>query len=308
MWGMPTLKQLRYLVTLADTGSFVQAARSLNVAQPSLSQQIRALEERLGVRLVERGPTGTILSPIGRTIVARSRGVLAEVRDIEALASRWSDELTGTLKLGTTPTLGPYLLSPVMAELHRTAPELRLYVREGIPDEQILALSRGHLDLLLAPLPINGDDLEVEPLFREPLHLVCTVDDELMSDGTVAPERLQGRALLSLDPRHHFYRQCKEIAARYGMIISPDYEGTSLDTLHQMVASGLGLSVLPSLYLGSEVGGVSGLGVVKVAGWREHRSIALAWRRASTMAAAFRLFAGQVQAEARERLEAIAFG
>jgi LysR family transcriptional regulator, hydrogen peroxide-inducible genes activator len=304
---MPTLRQLRYLVTLADTGSFVQAARSLNVAQPSLSQQIRALEDRLGVKLVERGPGGTILSPIGRTIVARSRGVLAEVRDIEALASRWSDELSGTLRLGTTPTLGPYLLSPVMAELHRTAPELRLYVREGIPDEQMLALSRGNLDLLLSPLPITGDDLEVEPLFREPLYLVGAVDDELVKDATIAPERLKGRSLLSLDPRHHFHRQCVDIADRYCMSVSPDYEGTSLDTLHQMVASGLGLCVLPGLYMGSEVGGVSGLGVVKVAGWREHRSIALAWRRASTMAAAFRLFAGQVQSEARNRLEAIAF-
>ncbi|PAX07024.1 hydrogen peroxide-inducible genes activator [Sphingomonas lenta] len=304
---MPTLRQFRYLVTLADTGSFVAAARNCNVSQPSLSQQIKALEDRLGVKLVERGAAGAILTPIGRTIVGRARGVLAEVRDMEALAARWSDELSGTLRLGTTPTLGPYLLSPIIAELHKAAPELRLYVREGIPDDQALELSRGNLDVLLGPMPVNGDDLEVEPIFREPLYLVGAVDDELAGDGPVEPERLHGRALLSLDKRHHFHRQCAELAAAYGMAMFPDYEGTSLDSLHQMVASGLGLTVLPALYMASDVGGMSGLAVVKVKGWRAHRSVAFAWRRASSMAAAFRLLAGQVQVQARDRLEAIAF-
>jgi LysR family transcriptional regulator, hydrogen peroxide-inducible genes activator len=147
----------------------------------------------------------------------------------------------------------------------------------------------------------------VEPLFREPLYLVGAFDDALCGDGPITREQLRGRALLSLDRRHHFYRQCADIAAEYGMIVSPDYEGTSLDTLHQMAASGLGLSVLPALYPNSDVGGMSGLAVIKVAGWRVHRSVALARRRASTTTAAFRLLAGQVQADARERLKAIAF-
>lgn len=304
---MTTLRQLRYLVTLADTGSFVGAARAANVSQPSLSQQIKALEDRMGVRLVDRAASGAILTPIGRTIVGRARGVLAEVREMEALAARWSDELSGTLRLGTTPTLGPYLLSPIIAELHRTAPELRLYVREGIPDDQALELSRGNLDVLLGPMPIAGDDLEVEPLFREQLHLVGAVDDELAGDGPVEAGRLRGRALLSLDRRHHFHRQSLELAAAYGMTVSPDYEGTSLDSLHQMVASGLGLTVLPALYMGSDVGGMSGLAVIKVQGWRAHRSVALAWRRASSMAPAYRLIAEHVQRSARETLDAIAF-
>lgn len=302
---MPTLRQFRYLVTLADEGSFVQAARKANVSQPSLSQQIKALEDRLGVRLVDRTATGAILTPIGRTVVGRARGVLAEVRDIEALAARWSDELSGTLKLGTTPTLGPYLLSPIIAELHRTAPELRLYVREGIPDEQALELSRGNIDVLLGPLPINGDDLEVEPLFREPLRLVAAVDDELAAASLVEPDALKGRSVLTLEHRHHLHRQVAELAAVYGMRLLPDYEGTSLDSLHQMAASGLGLTVLPALYLGSEVGGSTGLVPVQVRGWRAHRSVALAWRRASSMAPAFRLLAEQVRRSATAALDAL---
>lgn len=299
---MPTLRQLEYLVTLADTGSFVQAARLANVSQPTLSQQVKALEDRLGTKLLERSTTGAITTPVGRSVVAKARGVLAEVREIQALARSAAAGPTGTLRLGTTPTLGPYLLSPIIAELHRAAPGLRLYVREGIPDAQALALSRGDLDVLLGPLPIAGEDLEVEPLFREPLHLVSAVDDALATDRAVEAAALGGRTLLSLDTRHHLHRQTAQIAAGYGMTLSPDYEGTSLDSLHQMVASGLGLTVLPALYLASDVGGSTGLAVLPVAGWKAHRSIALAWRRGSSAEAAFRAVADHVQRAARTML------
>ncbi|WP_066727171.1 hydrogen peroxide-inducible genes activator [Sphingomonas pituitosa] len=296
---MPTLRQFHYLVTLADTGSFVRAARAANVSQPTLSHQIKTLEDRLGVRLIDRSAAGAILTPIGRAIVAKARGLLAEVREIENLAGRSADSLSGTLRLGTTPTLGPYLLSPIVAELHRRAPDLHLYVREGIPDEQTQQLARGALDLLLGPLPIEGEALVVEPLFREPLHLVAAVDDPLAGPSIVDPALLRGRALLSLDPRHHFHRQCAQIAGAYGMRMTPDYEGTSLDSLHQMVASGLGIAVLPTLYLASDVGGTSGIRIVNIANWSRYRSIALAWRRGTSMDVAFQRIAEQVRGSAR---------
>ncbi|MFD1950344.1 hydrogen peroxide-inducible genes activator [Sphingomonas arantia] len=292
---MPSLRQLQYLVTLADTGSFVQAARLIRVSQPTLSQQIKALEERLGAQLVDRTMTGAVLTPVGRSIVTRARHVLGQVRDIQALAAGSAGGMTGTLRLGTTPTLGPYLLSPIIADLHRAAPGLRLYVREGIPDRQALALSRGDLDVVLGPLPIAGDDLVVEPLFREPLHLVSAVDSEFAGAGTVERARLSGQTLLSLDTRHHLHRQAANIAADLGLVLSRDYEGTSLESLHQMVASGLGLSIIPGLYLASDVGGSAGLAVLNVAGWNEHRSVALAWRKASSMDQAFGLIADHVR-------------
>ena len=299
---MPTLRQLEYLVTLADTGSFVQAARLAHVSQPALSQQVRALEGRLGVKLLERSTSGAMLTPMGRSIVSKARGVLADMRDIQTLAASAASGLTGTLRLGTTPTLGPYLLSPMIAELHRAAPGLRLYVREGIPEAQALALSRGDLDLHLGPLPIAGDDLEIEPLVREPLHLVSAIDSDLAGGSAIDPARLAAHTLLSLDTRHHLHRQTAAIAATYRMALSPDYEGTSLDSLHQMVASGLGLTVLPALYLASDVGGSAGLAVLDVAGWTAHRSIALAWRRGSSTEAAFRLIAEQVREHGRRML------
>lgn len=301
---MLTLRQLDYLVTIADTGSFAMAARVAHVSQPTLSQQIRALEDRLGTTLLERSAGGAVLTPIGRSIVATARRMLSDARDIVALAAGASDNLTGTLRLGTTPTLGPYLLSPIIAELHRMAPRLRLHVREGIPDEQVLDLSRGNIDVVLGPLPMAGDDLTIEPLFREPLHLVAALDCLLDAGGETPGTSLAGSALLTLDPRHHLARQAGAVAQHYGMTIAPDYYGTSLESLHQMVASGLGLALLPSLYLRSDIGGGAGLKVLPVEGWRVDRTIALAWRRQSPMSAAFRLIADHVQGSARRLLGA----
>lgn len=300
---MPTLRQLEYLVTIADTQSFVEASRLTNVSQPTLSQQVRALEDRLGVKLFDRTTTGAMLTPVGRSIVAKARRMLSDARDIVALASSSSNNLTGTLRLGTTPTLGPYLLSPIIADLHRIAPGLKLHVREGIPDDQMLELSRGNLDMMLGPMPITGEDFTIEPLFREPLRLVCAVDCDLAAGAVVARDALAELPLLSLDPRHHLARQSAEIADALNMKVAPDYYGTSLDSLHQMVASGLGLSILPALYLKSEVGGSVGLKVLEVEGWKKHRSIAMAWRRQSSLGAGFRLIAEHIQSCARRLLD-----
>lgn len=299
---MPTLRQLEYLVTIADTGSFALAARVAHVSQPTLSQQVRALEDRLGTRLLERSATGAMLTPVGRTIVATARRMLSGASDIVALAAGASNSLAGILRLGTTPTLGPYLLSPIIAELHRIAPNLRLHVREGIPDEQVLELSRGEIDVVLGPLPMIGDDLTIEPLFREPLHLVAALDHPIDAAVETPQQGLVGSPLLTLDPRHHLARQAAEIAERHGMTVAPDYYGTSLDSLHQMVASGLGLALLPSLYLRSDVGGLAGLKILHVENWQVHRSIAMAWRRQSPMSAAFRLIADHIQGSARTLL------
>lgn len=275
----------------------------MHVSQPALSQQLRAVERSLGARLLERSAKGTILTPVGRSIVVTARRMLGDAREIVALAASSSERLAGTLRLGTTPTLGPYLLSPVIGELHRLAPGLKLHVREGIPDDQILELSRGNIDVVLGPMPIAADDLTIEPLFREPLHLVAPADHPLATAIELPPDALAGASLLSLDPRHHLARQARQIADTYGMSVAPDYYGTSLDSLHQMVATGMGLSVLPGLYLRSEVGGTIGLRELSVSGWRQYRSIAMAWRRQSTMDAAFRLIAEHVQRSARRILD-----
>jgi LysR family transcriptional regulator, hydrogen peroxide-inducible genes activator len=296
---MPTFRQLEYLVAVADLQNFGRAADACHVSQPSLSQQLRALESRLGVTLIERRASGSQLTPIGREITERARRLIVEVQDIRDLARRVGETVVGTLRLGVTPTLGPYLLPPIVAALHREQPDLRLYIREGIPEEQSLALSRGRLDMLLGPLPIDGGDLEVQPLFRERLFIVASPDHPLARRAELTMHDLIGVHVLSLDRRHHLHLQVAAICAELGMVLLRDYEGTSLDSIHQMAASGIGLAVLHEFYIRSEVGGATGIAVLDPSGWTFTRSIAAAWRSGAAYGTAYRAIADRIQEEAR---------
>ena len=299
---MPTLRQLEYLVAVADLKNFGRAAQACNVSQPTLSQQLRALEDRLGVALVERMASGGELTPIGREITARARRMIAEVKDIRDLAQRSGDHLAGILRLGVTPTLGPYLLPPIIAALHREQPDLRMHIREGIPEEQAQELSRGEIDMLLGPLPIEGSDLEVEPLFRERLFLLAATDHPLTVRKSLRMEHLHGAQVLSLDRRHHLYRQVKAICTSYGMELLRDYEGTSLESVHQMAASGVGLAVVPEMYVRSDVAGPRGVVVLQPDGWGFTRSIAAAWRSGAAYSDAYHTIAERLKSEARMML------
>lgn len=300
--AVPTLRQLEYLVAIADLKHFGRAAQASHVSQPTLSQQLRALEDRLGVTLVERQLGGAELTPIGRELADRARRVLVDVRDIRDLAKRAAEGAAGTIRFGVTPTLGPYLMPAIVAALHREQPDLRLYIREGIPDEQALELARGRIDMLLGPLPIHGDSLAIEPLFRERLFLVAAPDHRLAQAARLTTADLRGATVLSLDPRHIFHRQVAAICADHGMQLLRDYEGTSLDSLRQMAGSGLGIAVLPEFYLRSEVGGEAGVRVLDIAGWQASRSIAVAWRAGAAYAGVYAEIAARITAEATQQL------
>ncbi|MGL5837546.1 MAG: hydrogen peroxide-inducible genes activator [Sphingorhabdus sp.] len=301
---MPTLRQLQYLVAVADLKHFGRAAIAVNVSQPTLSQQLQTLEARLGVVLIERRLGGVQLTPIGRDIAERARAVLVKMKDIEHLARQAQADVVGTIRLGVTPTLGPYLLPAIVAALHHEYPSLRLYIREGIPADQLDELSRGTLDLLLAPLPLNDPSLTVEPLFREPLHLIAPPDHPLArATHPVAPDNLQGIPILSLEARHHLHAEVKALCEHYGMMILRDYEGTSLDTLRQMVGSGLGLSILPEIYIRSEVGGAAGIRLIPVKAWTAKRSIAAAWRSDTAFAPHYANISERVRSAAMTLLQ-----
>lgn len=297
------LRQLEYLVAVAESRSFARAAVVLNVSQPTLSQQIRTLEQTLGITLIERSSNGALPTPAGRVVTERARAILREVRELEQAARHAADVGLGTIRLGTTPTLGPYLLSPVIAELHQQMPELRIHIREGIPSQQAADLATGQIDLHLGPLPIADALLTVEPLFREPMRLVVARDHALAGRRLLQRADLLGLPILSIDQRHHYHRQVSHLADEYGMRLAADYEGTSLDTLHQMAASGLGAALLPDLYLASDAGGSAGLTILEVEGWRSFRSICLAWRRSSTTGDIYRRIGQIINGAARAVLE-----
>ena len=302
---MPTLRQFQYLVAIADHRHFGRAAQAAGASQPTLSHQLRALEARLGVTLVERRTHAAELSPVGREIAERARQVLVKVKDIRDLAERASDSLAGTLRFGVSPTLGPYLMPPVIAALHRERPDLRFYMREGIPDLQAMELVKGAIDMLLGPLPIEGENLTIEPLFREPLILISSPDHPLAGRKKINKADLYDAPVLSLDRRHHLHRDVAEQCRLHGMNLLQDYEGTSLDSVRQMAASGLGLGILPALYIRSELTRGNDVAVLDVEGWNASRSIAIAWRSGAGFADEYHGLAQRIADEAKTLLNQV---
>jgi len=299
---VPTLRQLEYLVALADARHFGRAAAAVHAAQPTLSQQIRTLETRLGVVLVERGDNPVQLTPIGREIAERARRVLQDMNDLQALAQRSVNALAGTIRLGVSPTLGPYLLPAVVATLHRTYPDMRLYIREGIPEDLTSTLRRGGLDMVLASLPVGGADLDIEPLFQEPLHMVAAPDNPLFRKRMIRRTDLEAAQVLSLDPRHPFHQQTQNICLELKATVMREYEGTSLDTLRQMAGSNIGLALLPELYLRSEVGGEDMVRRLEIQDWKASRTIAAIWRHGSAYAQSYGMIARAIADKAHATL------
>jgi LysR family hydrogen peroxide-inducible transcriptional activator len=250
---MPTLQQLRYLVALDDQKHFRRAAEVSNVTQPTLSGQLKELELRLGTSLIEKNRNPVILTPAGRDIAARARRILTEMEDIRATARGAGQPLGGTLRLGVVQSLGSYLLPLVVPDLHAREPDLRLYVREGLPDQLFDQLESGALDLLFYPLPVDRRDLVSVPIFDEPLLVVASHSHPFASQTSVDRRHLKGETLLTLEPGHRLFEQVRALATEYQARLSRDYEGTSLDTIRQMVAMKIGISLMPALYVKSEV-------------------------------------------------------
>jgi LysR family hydrogen peroxide-inducible transcriptional activator len=281
-----TLRQLYYFSELAAAGNFSRAAERAGVTQPSLSAQIQLMEAHLGHTLVERGPVA-ILTPAGREILARAHQILAEVNDLKEAIAADPGQLTGTIRFGASPTTGPYLMPQVVKRLHRQHPGLRLYVREGLPGDLVRELAAGKHDVVLAQLPLAGSGLFVRRLFREPLMLAMAVDDPLAAHEAVAPKALRDRQLLALAPQYRLSEQIEGLGEAVGAQVLRDYEGTSLDAIRQMAGMGMGLALLPALYVRSEVREEDDVTVRPLASRQIYRELGLVWRQAAGRAPAF---------------------
>lgn len=292
-----TTRQLSYFVALAETGGFTRAAERMGVSQPSLSQQIRALEEIIGGALFERGGA-PVLTPLGREALERARRILLAVTDLEEVREAADDGLVGTIRLGVSPTLGAYLLPSLVARLHREHPTLRVHVREGLPSVLAAGLGTGEHDLILAQLPVAGRALHAERLFRERLHLAMAADDPLRNHAEIDPADLAGRNLLTLMPEYRLAEQVAAIAGETGATVLRDYEGTSLDAVRQMAGMGMGLTLLPELYVRQEVREGDDVIVRPVKGGRWYREIGLIWRQGAGRAPAFQVIADHLRAVA----------
>ena len=291
---MPSIQQIRYLVALADTRHFRRAAELCHVRQPTLSAQIKEMEQRLGTTLIDRTPGRIMLTPTGQQVAERGRAVLRELTEIEALARQGNTPLSDTIKVGVVQTLGSYLLPLIVPPLRDSHPKLKLYVREGLPNVLLRQVQDGALDLLFYPLPIPYDDLDSVRLFREPLLVVCPPTHPLAREDRVDRVALRGETVLTLEPGHLLFEQVRDICAEVGAELSHDFEGTSLDTLRQMVAMGMGLSLLPALYVKSEVKAREGVVARAIKGRPPERTIGMVWRRGTVREPEYRMLAGLI--------------
>ena len=241
------LQDLRYIVTLAKTRHFGRAAEACSVSQPTLSTQIKNLEDELGVTLFERTNKRVMPTPVGLTLIAQARVILDETDKLRYMAQQVLDPMTGPLRLGVIPTLGPYLLPHIVPCMRAKYPHLRLYLREEITERLLDHVHTGELDALLLSLPVPDDGLEIEALFCEPFVLACPVGDPLADKMSIREADLLDAPLLLLEDGHCLRDQALAVCGFPQSPGSEAFRASSLETLRQMVAAGVGCTLLPRL-------------------------------------------------------------
>ncbi|PWC56967.1 LysR substrate-binding domain-containing protein [Azospirillum sp. TSO22-1] len=273
-----TLRQLRYLVSVADTLHFGRAAERCHVSQPSLSAQIQQLEDVLGVQLVERTQRRVLLTPAGRDAVTRARRILGEMSDLAAAARSAATPLGGELRLGAIPTLAPYYLPRVLPDLRHDHPDLKLFLREDLTGRLLDLLKAGALDAVLLALPVDEPGLEHAAVFDEPFAVALPAGHPLAARPALTERDLGGERLLLLEEGHCFRDQALAVCHRAGGPDRDGFSGTSLATLCEMVAGRIGVTLLPEL---ARARAPEGVETRPFAEPRPARRLGLAWRKGS---------------------------
>lgn len=279
-----TLAELRYVVALADSRHFGRAARACNVTQPTLSAQVKKIERTLKTQIFERSSKSVLVTPLGAEIVEEARRVLDAMDRISDLASRGREPLSGPLRLGVIPTLGPYLLPWLVPALRSGFQRLHLIVREVKTAELVDEIAKNHVDaaVLALPLPVSG--LASAPLFEEPFRFVTSATHPLAKKARIQLRDLEDERVLLLDEGHCFREQALSICQRAGADTDAhsrdgDFRATSIETLRQMVASGMGSTLLPALAITDDEMQRTRVAVRSFAAPEPSRKLALVWRR-----------------------------
>ncbi len=274
-----TLRQLRYLIALAEHGRFSRAAASVNVSQPALSVQIGLLEATLGTRLVERGAREVILTPPGREILRRARRVMGEMQELAQVA-RWQAGLGGRLRLGVIPTVAPYLLPAALPLLRGHDLALDLGVREAQTQALVDELKAGELDAAVIALPAPASDLLATPLFEDRFLLAGSAAQiAALADRPPRPETMAPERLLLLDDGHCLADQSLAACGVAREATRIDMRASSLSTLCRLAEEGFGFTLLPELAVRAETAAAPGLRLLRFAGPEPFRTVGLVRRR-----------------------------
>lgn len=296
------LRQLQYLVALDEQRHFGKAAEACFVSQPTLSTQLKKLEDELGVTLVERAPRRVLFTDSGLAILAEARAVLEHTRKLREIARETTAGGARSVRLGIFPTLAPYLLPRVLPALHRDFPELELLLVEEKTVTILEKLHRGTLDAVIVALPLAEDGLEQRFLFEEPFVLAVPASHRFADRKTVQLHDLEGERLLLLEDGHCLRDQALDVCALAGATERNGFRATSLETLRHMVATKVGMTLLPVLATQPPVARVEGLSLVPFAGKPPSRKITMAWRASTPMAGFLRQIADAFAALPKELL------
>jgi LysR family transcriptional regulator, hydrogen peroxide-inducible genes activator len=281
-----SLKQLRYLEALARHGHFGRAADACAVTQPALSMQIQELEAELGVELVERRRSGARLTEAGQEVARRGASILTEIRDLNDYAKHRRGGLTGGLHLGVIPSVAPYLLPPLLPAIRERYPALELHIRETQTRQLTQELLQGTLDLMLVALPIEDTEIETAALFEDRFVLALPEARRIESQVRATPDLIEHDRLLLLEEGHCMRDQALSFCSLRRIENIDTFGASSLTTLVQMVAAGLGLTLLPELSLGVEARD-GRLKLMRFTDPEPSRTLGLAWRATSPRKADF---------------------
>ncbi|ATG45953.1 hydrogen peroxide-inducible genes activator OxyR (plasmid) [Phaeobacter piscinae] len=285
-----TLRQLRFLVAVADELNFSRAAERCYVSQPTLSVGLRELEERLGVTLAERTKRSVILTPVGAQIAERARKLLQDSREIEELAAAQASPEGGTLRMGAIPTIGPFLIPRAMPALKSSFPDLQLYLREEMTGQLLEGVQSGRLDLAIYAEPYAPAGLDTLHLFDDGYHLAAPPTDPTppqIPGATIRGADLDGRQLMLLEQGHCLHRHALSAFPERDIQQDESFAATSLSTLISMVSEGLGITLLPDLAIDAGVAAGQDVVMTPLADACPRR-VTLAWRPTSVRADLFR--------------------
>lgn len=272
------LRDLRYLIAVADLRSFVQASEHCHISQPTLSTQIKKLEDSLGVQIFERNNKRVLATEVGEHIIAAARRVIKEVGHINELAETARDPLAGNLRIGAFPTLSTYIFPALVPLIREALPRIRLILLEEKTEELIRQLRNGQIDMALLALPVSDDFLQTQALFDDEFLLAVAADHPLANAERMRQQDLSGQQLLLLDEGHCLRGQALQVCQINGAEEQQDVRATGLETLRQMVRAGTGITFMPRIAVREQDQGIR---YIPFQAPVPNRSIGLVWRKTS---------------------------
>lgn len=300
----PSIRQLESLVAVAEHGSFRRAATSMGISQPALSAQIQAAEQLLGVQVFERDRRSVLVTPAGEDVVGRAREALIAIDAVGDAARRRGEPLVGPLRLGVIPTVAPYWLPAVLPAVRKAFPRLELILREDQTARLLAQLGAGQLDAAFLAIPVEGDFTTAE-IAREGFVLAAPRGAEVTGKRRLTERDLDDQTVLLLEDGHCLRDQALEVCSRGGAVEAMEVRATSLPTLVQMVAGGLGVTLLPEAAAQALVQPKGPISIAPFARPVPGRTLGLAWRTSSARLREFRLLAETMRVASDEFLAKI---